>query len=220
MNSGVHILFTIKFVSEYTSMSGIARSFGRSTFSFLRSFHTTIHSGCTNLHFHQQCRRVLFSPHPVLHLLFVDLICFGHTCGIWKFLGQESKPHHRRDLSHCSDKTRLFNPLTHMGTLIIYRLLMMAILTGVRWHLIVVLICIYLINGDVEHLFLCLLAIYLSSLDECLFRYSAHFLIEFFLIVINCYFPNTIFFLLYSMVTQLHIHVYILFSHIIMLHHK
>ena len=28
------------------------------------------------------------------------------------------------------------------------------------------------------------------------------------------------FFLLYSMVTQLHIHVYILFSHIIMLHHK
>ena len=28
------------------------------------------------------------------------------------------------------------------------------------------------------------------------------------------------FFLLYSMVTQLHIHVHILFSHIIMLHHK
>ena len=27
-------------------------------------------------------------------------------------------------------------------------------------------------------------------------------------------------FLLYSMVTQLHIHVHILFSHIIMLHHK
>ena len=35
-----------------------------------------------------------------------------------------------------------------------------------------------------------------------------------------CYFPNTIFFLLHSMVTQLHIHVYILFSHIIVLHHK
>ena len=34
------------------------------------------------------------------------------------------------------------------------------------------------------------------------------------------YFPNTIFFLLYSMVTQLHIHVHILFLHIIMLHHK
>ena len=34
------------------------------------------------------------------------------------------------------------------------------------------------------------------------------------------YFPNTIFFLLYSVVTQLHIHVHILFSPIIMLHHK
>ena len=41
------------------------------------------------------------------------------------------------------------------------------------------------------------------------------------LIVTNCYFPTTLFFfLLYSMVTQLHIYVYILFSHIIMLHHK
>jgi len=34
-------------------------------------------------------------------------------------------------------------------------------------------------------------------------------------------FPHyIIFFLLYSTVTQLHIYVYILFSHLIMLHHK
>ena len=83
MNNGIHVCFSVLVFSGYMPRCGISASYGGFIPSFfLRNHHTIFHSGSINLHSHRQCKSILFSPHPLQHLLFVDFLMMNILSGV------------------------------------------------------------------------------------------------------------------------------------------
>ena len=105
----IFLNYCFHFLQIYTQEWNFWIAETKTTFSLWRNFHTVFHTGCTNLHSHQQYTKFSFSPYPCQQLSFIIF-------------------------------------------------LIIAVLTDVRFYLILILICISLMISNVEHLFICPLA--------------------------------------------------------------
>ena len=76
------ISFSIMVSSGYIPNSGFAGSYCSFIPNFFRNLHIVLHSGYINLHSHQQCQRVPFSPHLFQHLLFVYFLMVANLTGV------------------------------------------------------------------------------------------------------------------------------------------
>ena len=88
-NTGAHVSFSIMVSLGYMPSGGIVQSYDSFIPSFLRNLHIIFHSGCINLHSHQQCKSVPFSPHPLLAFIVCRIFdnCHSNWCEV---------------ISHCS----------------------------------------------------------------------------------------------------------------------
>ena len=141
---------------------------------------------CSSIHGHLGCFRILVIVNNTAinigMLMFLQNSVYSDIFPEVGLLGQKADPFliflwylHTAFHSGCTSLhshqqcKRVPLSLHPCQQLLFVELLMIAILTGVRWYLIVVFISISLMTSDIEHLLIYQLASCRSSLENCTF---------------------------------------------------
>ena len=101
------------------------------------------------------------------HMIILFLILWGTAILFFFFMVALLHAHQWR--TGVPFSPHLHHHLLFSGFFVCSCFWIVAILADMRYCLMVVLICIFLVICHLEYLFMCLLGIYISSLDNCLF---------------------------------------------------
>ena len=149
-------------ISEHMPSSAITGSYGSFILSFLRYLHTVLHSGCISLHSHQQCKRVLFSPHTLssIYCLYIFEDVHSDWCEVIShcnfdlhFSGNEYLFMCLLAICMSSLKKYLFRPSVHF----LIRLFVFLVLSFMS--------CLYIL--EINHLWVVSFAIIFSHSEGC-----------------------------------------------------